>query len=59
MNPRGVVSNVLKYDIVVSEFELQMWYYVHFRRKGMNPLIPSSMFQIVPFLLYQDDFGIK
>ena len=29
-NPGGVVANVLDYDLVVSEFELQLHYYVHF-----------------------------
>ena len=40
---RGVVANMLDYDIVVSDFELQSRYYVHFRtntlEKGMNPFI--------------------
>ena len=30
-NPCGVVANVLNFDIVQSEFELQSNYYVHFR----------------------------
>ena len=30
--PRGVVANMLGGDIVVSEFELQSCYYVHFSR---------------------------
>ena len=29
-SPRGVVANVLNCDSVVSEFELQSCYYVHF-----------------------------
>ena len=29
-NPSGVVVNVLDYDIVISEFELQSRYNVHF-----------------------------
>ena len=41
---RGVVVNVLDFDIVVSEFEIPLRYYVHFwtntLEKGMNPLIP-------------------
>ena len=28
---RGVVENILDWDIVISEFELQSHYYVHFR----------------------------
>ena len=40
------VANVLDCNIVVSEFELQSRYYVHFRTivlgKVMNSLIPSS-----------------
>ena len=43
VRPRGVVANVLDFDIVVIEFELQSHYYVHFQihtvRKGMNNLI--------------------
>ena len=41
-SPCSVVVNVLDCDIVVSEFELQSYYYVRFRgdtlRKAMNPL---------------------
>ena len=35
---RGVMITELDYRIVVSEFELQSCYYIHFRT-GMNPLI--------------------
>ena len=50
--------------IVVSEFEFQSHYYVHFRTntlgKGMNPLILPAMGQRVPLLFfYKDGFGIK
>ena len=42
----GVVTNVLDYDIVVSEFELQSRYYVHFRtntlRKDIDFITPSA-----------------
>ena len=41
-----VVANMLDCDIVVSEFKLQLFYYVHFQtntlEKGMNPLIPTG-----------------
>ena len=41
--PRGVMVKAMDWEIVVSEFELQSYYYVHFRKntlgKGMNPLI--------------------
>ena len=41
--PRGVMVNAMGRGIVVSEFELQSLYYVHFWTntlgKGMNPLI--------------------
>ena len=30
-SPRRVMVNKLDYNIVVSEFELQSYYYVHFR----------------------------
>ena len=43
---RGVVANVMNNNTVMSEFELQSRYYVHFRanaqRKGGNP----SLFQL-------------
>ena len=38
----GVVANVLNGGIVVSEFEFQSCYYVHFG-KGMNSLISPAM----------------
>ena len=41
--PRAVLIKAMNYGIIVSEFELQSRYYVHFRTntlgKGMNPLI--------------------
>ena len=41
--PHGVMVKVMDCKIVVSEFEFQLRYYVHFRintlGKGMNPLI--------------------
>ena len=40
---RGIVANMLNCNIVLSEFELQLCYYIHFQtntlRKGMNSLI--------------------
>ena len=46
-SPCGLVANVLDSDIVVSEFELQPLYYVHFRTytlgKFINPFILSAM----------------
>ena len=45
--PRGVMVKAMDCGIVVSEFELQSRYYVHFRAntlgKGMNPLILPAM----------------
>ena len=45
--PRGVLVKAMDYGIVVSEFELQSRYYIHFRAntlgKGMNPLILPAM----------------
>ena len=32
---RGVDANVLEYDIVVSKFEFQSHYYVHFRTNAI------------------------
>ena len=40
--PRGVMVKALDCEIVMSEFEFQSRYYVHFR-KGMNPLILPAM----------------
>ena len=44
---RSIVANVLEFNIVISEFELQLRYYVHFGTnalgKGMNPLIHSYL----------------
>ena len=45
--PRGVMVKVMDCGIVVSDFVLQLRYYVHFRAnilgKGMNPLILPAM----------------
>ena len=45
--PRGVMVKVMDCGIVISEFELQSHYVVHFRTntlgKGMNPLILPAM----------------
>ena len=45
--PRGVMVKALDCGIVVSEFELQSRYYVHFRTntlgKVMSPLIPRAV----------------
>ena len=45
--PRGVMVKAMDCGIVVSEFVLQLRYYVHFRTnthgKGMNPLILPTM----------------
>ena len=51
-------------DFEVSEFELDWRCYVLFRtnmlRKGLNPIIPPAMGQIISLLLfYKDGFGIK
>ena len=53
--PRGVMVKALDCEIVVSEFELQSHYYVHFRTntlgKGMNLFI-LPMGLIVPPLSF-------
>ena len=45
--PRGLMVKAMDCGIVVSEFELQLRYYVHFREntlgKGMSPLILPVM----------------
>ena len=42
-----IVVNVLDCEILVSEFNLQLRYHVHFRantiEKGINPLIPPAI----------------
>ena len=47
--PRGVMVKTMDGGIVVSEFELQSRYYVHFRAntlgKDMNPLILQLWFK--------------
>ena len=58
------MANVLDFDIVVCEFELQSSYYVYFQTntfgEGMNPLTPPAMSLIVPLLsFYNDGFVIK
>ena len=55
---------MLDCNIVVSEFELQSHYYMHFLtnslRKGMNLLIPPAIGSIVPLpFFYKDCFDIK
>ena len=58
------MANVPNCNIEVSEFKLQLQYYIHFRanifRKDMKSLIPPAMVWIVPFLFfYKDGLGIK
>ena len=59
---RCVVDNVLDWDIVVSEFELQSPYYVHILTntivKSMNPL--SLLPQLgINSITSKDGFGIR
>ena len=43
--PWGIMANVMDCGLKISEFELQLCYYIHFQSntlgKGMNPLIPQ------------------
>ena len=45
--PLGVIVKAMDSRIIVSEFELQLRYYIHFQTntigKGMNPLIHPAM----------------
>ena len=54
--PPGVMVKVMDCKIIVSDFVLQLRYYVHFRTntlgKGMNPLILPAMGYIVPLLFF-------
>ena len=47
MNPRGAEVNAVDEDIVVSEFEPQSSYYVHFQsndlQKNLKFLYPTTM----------------
>ena len=38
---RVIGANVLNYDIVVSEFELQSYYYVHFLTNSLGKRMDS------------------
>ena len=63
-NPSNINANVLDCGPKENEFGLQSHHYVHFLTynfwKGMNPLIPPVMAQIVSLLLfYKDSFDIK
>ena len=60
----SVVANFLNSDIIVSTFELQLSYGVHFDTNtignGSNPLIPTAMVEIVPLLFFcKNEVGIK
>ena len=60
----SLVVNVLDFDIVVIEFDLQFRHYVHFHAisidKGMSPFNNLAMIQIAPLLfLDKGDFGTK
>ena len=61
---RVVIVKVLDCRIIVSEFKLQSYYYIHFQTntlgKGMNPLILPAMGYIVLLLFFEKDrFGIE
>ena len=47
---RGVVANVLDCDIVVSEFALQSYYYIHFQtntlEKYMNSIFLTTAYSV-------------
>ena len=61
--PRGVVAKVLVCDIVVGKFELQWCYYIQFRTntfgKGMNPLEPLKIIQLLFFLQYNSVLNLE
>ena len=62
-SPHGIVTNMLDCDIIVSEFKLQPYSYIHFQtyalEKGMNYLIPSAKGWIVTLLFFKEGFDIK
>ena len=61
---RKVIPKVLDSGLEVSEFKLQLRYYIHFRtnnlEKGMESLyLFSSGLMLSLLFFYSDDFGIK
>ena len=46
-SPYGIMAKVLDCSLEISEFKLQLCYYIHFLTntlgKGINPLIPLAM----------------
>ena len=56
---RGILANVLDWDIVVSKFTLQSCYYVHFQpnalEKGMNAVVSLAFGEIVSQLYLQKE----
>ena len=62
--PRGVMANVLDYDIAVCEFELQTLWYIHVRSnpfgEDMNPDIHKLWVKYYNFCHFiKDCIGIK
>ena len=62
--PCSVMVKAMDCGIVISEFELQSRYYVHFRKntlgKGMNTLILPAKVWIIPLLFFKkNSFGIE
>ena len=62
--PCGVMVKAMDCEIVVSAFELQSRYYIHFGTntlgKGMNPLIlPATGYIAPPLFFLKDGFVIK
>ena len=51
-SPSRLGNNMLDWDIILSAFKQQLHYYFHSQtntlRKGMKPLIPPAIGQIVP-----------
>ena len=42
----GIVANVLNCDIVVSEFKLQLHYYIHFWTNTLGKSMNSTIFSL-------------
>ena len=59
------MANMLDCGIIVTEFEFQLCYYIHFQTntfgKGWNPFIPPQLWVKLYFnySLYNDGFSIK
>ena len=50
VNPCGVMVNGLDYNVVVSEFKLQFYYYIHFQTNALRKDLNSSIHPTPPVM---------